>query len=374
VPPRYRPRLAQAPLTHAGGVLKAFADADASRYRRVAFDPDAPARRALRWGLAEVWPEIELAGTYQGKTRTWKPRRTLLASAPDAEEFVAEVDDEGRAHLRFGDDALGRRPDSGTTFTATYRVGNGAAGNAGAEAIAHVVTAVAGIVAVRNPLPAEGGLDPEGAESVRRRAPQAFRRQERAVTREDYAEVAGRFPGVQKAAAALRWTGSWHTVFTTVDLENGGDPTAELRTDLGRHIDRYRMAGHDLEVRAPIHVPLELHLHVCVKPAWFRDDVRRGLLDRLGNRILRDGRRGHFHPDRFSFGDPVYLSGIYAAAHAVPGVDSIEVKVFRRQDATDSAALAAGRIDVTPFEIARLDNDASHPERGVLRLELHGGK
>jgi hypothetical protein len=374
VPPRYRPRLKEAPLTQAGGVLKEIVEGGVHRRRRVTFDPDGPAASVMRWQMTEVRPEIEAAGTFEGNVRTWSPQRTLLGSAADADEFVAEVEEDGHARLRFGDDQLGRRPEPGTTFEATYRVGNGAAGNVGAESIVHAVTPLPGLATVRNPLPAQGGLDPESVESVRRRAPQAFRRRERAVTREDYAEVTERHPGVQNAAANLRWTGSWHTVFITVDRQGGGDLTPELRGELERHVDRYRMAGHDLELRDPIYVPLELVLLVCVKPEWFRDDVRRGLLERLSNRVLRDGRRGLFHPDNFSFGDPVYLSRIYAAARSVPGVDSVEITAFRRQHSKDELDLAEGRIVLGSLEIARLDNDADFPERGVLELELHGGK
>ena len=44
-----------------------------------------------------------------------------------------------------------------------------------------------------------GARPPEGMEEVRQAAPYAYRRQERAVTPEDYAEVALRHPDVQRA-------------------------------------------------------------------------------------------------------------------------------------------------------------------------------
>ncbi|MCB1940397.1 MAG: baseplate J/gp47 family protein, partial [Rhodocyclaceae bacterium] len=81
---------------------------------------------------------------------------------------------------------------SGTEFTARYRIGNGPDGNVGAGAIAHAGTKEAAIVAVSNPLPASGGVAPESAAQLRRRAPQAFRTQQRAVTPADYAEVTER--------------------------------------------------------------------------------------------------------------------------------------------------------------------------------------
>ena len=373
VPVRFRPQLPERPLTLSGGVWIDIIEGGQARRERVSFDPAAPASQAMQWDMSDVWPAIHLVGTFNAEDSAWSPRRTLLNSAAAARDFVVEIDDEGIARLRFGDDQLGRRPESGTAFRATWRIGNGSAGNVGAEAIAHIVTPES-VDAVRNPLSATGGVEPESIASVRRRAPQAFRRQERAVTREDYAEVTLRHGDIQNAAATFRWTGSWHTVFITVDREGGGALTTDLTAPLERHVDRYRMAGHDFTFRDPIYVPLELALHVCVKPDWFRSDVKRSLLDRLSSRVLRDGRRGLFHPDNFTFGQSVYLSPIYAEAHQVPGVDSVVITAFRRQYSDDELALQEGRIVLDRLEVARLDNDVNYPERGVVTLDLHGGK
>jgi hypothetical protein len=57
---------------------------------------------------------------------------------------------------------------------------------------------------------------------------------------------------------------------------------------------------------------------------------------------LPDGRRGVFHPDNFTFGQPVYLSQIYAAAQAIDGVASVDVTQFERQGRPEP--LAAGGL------------------------------
>src|SRR5205814_989748 len=145
--------------------------------------------------LRDVQPAIALAEAGNAG-QPWLPQRDLLGSDRFAAEFVVESEEDGRAQLRFGDGVSGRQPAG--ELTATYRVGNGPAGNIGAGAIAHVVTNLQG-VAARNPLPAQGGVAPEPIEQVRLHAPQAFRTQERAVTEADYAAVAERHPEVQKA-------------------------------------------------------------------------------------------------------------------------------------------------------------------------------
>ena len=87
-----------------------------------------------------------------------------------------------------------------------------------------------------------------------------------------------------------------------------------------------------------------------------------------------DGEHGLFHPDNFSFGETVFLSPLYAAARSVAGVDSVQVTRFHRQGQEDPRPLADGFMTLGRLEIARLDNNPSFPEHGVLRFDLHGGK
>lgn len=374
IPPRFRPALAQGQLTFAGTVLKTTENAGQRTSERLAFDPQAPAAAATVWRMEDTLPQITLQSTLGTVAQTWTPRRNLLNSDDDAPEFVVEVEHDGSTRLRFGDDTHGRRPETGTVFGARYRVGNGRAGNFGAEAMAHVIHMDPAVTGVRNPLPAVGGTDMEDAATLRRRAPQAFRRQERAVTPKDYAEVTERHADVQRAAATLRWTGSWHTVFITVDRDGGLPVDAGFEADLTRHVDRYRMAGHDTEFNDPVYVSLELELLVCVLPGHFRSDVQAGLLAVLGSRPLADGSTGLFHPDRLSFGQTVYLSQIYAAARQVTGVASVNATVFQRQGIADPQYLQDGFMALARLEIPRLDNDANFPEHGVLRFQLFGGQ
>jgi predicted phage baseplate assembly protein len=244
----------------------------------------------------------------------------------------------------------------------------------GAESLAHIVSADTAITGVRNPLPASGGIDPETLEQIRRDAPEAFRTQRRAVTEADYARTAEQDSRVQRAAATLRWTGSWHTVFITVDPLAGFSDSPTLSTSLREMIEPYRMAGHDLEIDLPRYVPLEVAMFVCVKPMFFRSDVRSALLEVFSNESLADGRRGVFHPDFFTFGQTVYLSPLYAAAQSVAGVASVQITVFRRQGRAQSNGLSEGFLAMNRLEIARLDNDPNFVERGLFKLTLGGGR
>jgi predicted phage baseplate assembly protein len=314
--------------------------------------------------------------------QVWRPKKDLLNSGPMAREFVVELEGDGTAYLRFGDNKQGARPAQETKFIAAYRLGNGPGGNVGAGSLAHVVTNDATVIAnmqenaaVWNPIAARGGTEAETMEEVKQYAPSAFRTQERAVTGADYEAFAKRcHAGIQRAAATFRWTGSWKTVFLSADRLEGLEIAEDFENELRSCLERYRMAGFDLEVDAPLPVSLEIDMGICVNSRFFASDVKQALLELFSDRILPDGRRGIFHPDNFSFGQPVYLSPLYAAAQATPGVDSVQITRFQRQGSNNNEALEKGKLLLGRREIARLHNDRNFPERGVFNLMMNGGR
>jgi hypothetical protein len=363
VPPRFRPKLEETPLTQA-----------------VPYDhtnPPCSAYETMNRNLSGALPSIKLnSQVADQQPRTWLPRRDLLNSGRN-DEFVVEVESDGRAYLRFGDGDHGARPSEEAKFTADYRIGNGVRGNVGADSLIHVVSNDGAIEKVTNPLPAKGGVEMESIEQVRQNAPEAFRspdKQERAVTPADYAAITTRHPQVQKASAQLRWTGSWHTMFVTVDPMGGARLDDGFESKLRDYLEPYRLAGHDLEIDRPRMVPLELEMTVDVNSDYERSRVRSALLQIFSNRDLPDGRRGVFHPDNFTFGQPVFLSPLYAAAQAVPGVESVDITIFQRQEAPGPEGVQDGKLAMGRFEIARLDDDPNYPGRGEFRLKLRGGR
>jgi Baseplate J-like protein len=358
---RYRPTLSESPLTYAPGYGLDH--------------PDTSAASVMRWPEKTPLPTIRLGSGEDA----WKPDRDLLASGPEDKRFVVEVEADGTAYLRFGNDRQGKRPGSGLRLTATYRTGNGTAGNVGRETIAHLISSQPGILdaiaRVWNPMAARGGVNPESMEEVRQRAPASIRTQERAVIETDFADLVRRFRAdVQKIAATFRWTGSWRTVFITADRLGGAPVDEAFERELRARLEPFRMAGQDLEVDAPVPVPLDIAMHVCVSPDYAVSDVRAALLEQFSNRTLADGRKGLFHPDRFSFGQAVHLSPLYAAAQAVAGVHSVEITTFEHPGVSTAQGLADGRLDMGRLEIPRLDNDPNFRERGVFTLTLSGGR
>ena len=364
----------QIEVPHREGALASLSEPNLTH--SVAYDHDSasiePAAGVLVQEPRDALPEVALAPDDSPET-SWEAQRDLLNSGRSAAEFVVETSDDGVSHLRFGDGVMGRKPSGGTTFRADYRVGNGRSANVGADAVYHIVTGDASVVGVRNPLSAQGGIDPEQIEEVRLYAPQAFRTQQRAVTEEDYAEVAERHSDVQTAVATRLWTGSWHTMFITVDRKEGRAVDADFEEELREFITTYRMAGHDLEIEPPVFVPPEVEMDVCVVPEYLQSTVKEALLETFSSGVGASGTMGFWHPDNFTFGGAVYLSQLVAAAQAVPGVMWVDIKRFQRWGKPDFGELAGGRIPMQRLEIAQLDNDPSRPENGKMTFEMEGG-
>jgi hypothetical protein len=364
-----------------------------ARFRPKLFDPDitrvspppdrsTPARLALDPSLAPEPPRATAqlrvesttdAQSWEPPRDRWEPTPDLLDETPTATRFVPELNTDGSTTLRFGDDQSGRAPNPGESFRAFVRTGSGERGNIGPASLAHILINDT-IAAVTNPLPGIGGRDPDPVERTRRTAPHAFRRQRRAVTPADYAARASAHPSVQRAAATLRWTGSWKTVFVTIDPLGGGDVTPELESTLRQWLEPYRLAGHDLEIDAPSSVGLVVGLRITVAPTFSRDTVLRDLTDRFTSGLRADGTPGPFHPDRLTLGQPVYSSVLISEAMNTPGVDQVVVTEFHRFDDPTSDARDDAVVRPQQLEILRLDNDPNYPERGRLRFTMEGGR
>lgn len=357
---RFRPRLARRPLAFCVPYDPASAESAAA-----VLDPTAPARPAL---------------TVEGEGEIWALRDDLLSSDPFEAAAVVEIDDAGGAVLRFGDGVLGRPPAPGSVLTARYRVGGGLAGNLGADTLGHVISHDPAILAVRNPLPARGGRDPESLDHARRAAPGRFAAEE-AAPQERAARRAAEHPEVERAAAALAWNGSWHVLRVAV-LRRGRMPIDDVfRAELRRWLEPERLAGWELAIDELGFVPLDVALPVVLEPGASRAQVERALLETFSNRRLAGGRRGFFHRDNFEFGESVYLSRVVEAALAVPGVRAVDLEPpprgkarFGRFGEPPRGELETGQIRLSGLEIARVDNDPSAPENGRIEIFLEGGR
>jgi hypothetical protein len=322
--------------------------------------------------------DVLVAGTPDPRWQ-WQPQYDLLESGPDDRHFVVEIDDDGAAHLRFGDGVLGQQPQAGDFFRAASRLGNGPAGNVGRDSIVWLALK-SGVLSAdlqpRNPLPASGGTASESIAEVKLYAPGAFRANPlRAIVADDYAMFAARAPELQGATAALEWSGSWYAADVVVDPLGRENLPAGLAQRIKAQLERYRRIGHDVAVRCACYVPLRIELFVCVLPDFLVAHVEAELDDRFSAGLRRDGTSGFFHPDRLRLGAPVFVSALLGEAQSITGVAHVEVTTLARADIAQNGDVPAdGVLHLAAREIAQVDNDPDHPDHGSIAFTLGGGR
>ncbi|MET8543449.1 putative baseplate assembly protein [Kitasatospora sp. NPDC004799] len=252
----------------------------------------------------------------------WHEVDSLAGRGPDERVYVTGTSSDGRTTVTFGDGVHGARlPTGRENVRARYRIGIGEAGNVGAGRITQLTTRPLGVSAVVNPLPATGGAGPDGPGLARRTIPLAVTALDRLVSVPDYEDFTRSRAGIGRASATRLSDGRRELVHVTVAGVDDIPLTED--SDLIRTLHSALTAYGDprLPVRVALRelVLLVVAMGVKVHPDHSWDVVepalRRALLDRLGYAGRQLGQSAH-------------LSEVLAVAHAVPGVDRVDVDAF----------------------------------------------
>ena len=358
----------------------------------------------------------------------WQETDSLLKCGPLDQKFSITIDEDGFATILFGDGKFGLKPEDDSLIVAEYRVGSGSVGNVGKDTLTQFeddklpqnspVLVQQVIDSVTNPFPATGGIDIEPMDDAKIAGPKSLKELERAVTLKDYEDLAKReFQNeITNASARFVFTGSWDTIFVSVDLKGqvGKDSSVDYSEPFDRirkYLDRVKMIGYEVQIEEAKYVPIEIGITVFLRKYFdseiLRDRIRSSLGNKEDNSIV-DGSRGLFHPDNFTFGDPVYASKIYEVLKNAPEVKYGVISTFRKRHTEEANAeynrvdiikssssppplhfsspdaviaqrdeetkrnLEKGYIPINKNEIITVDNDPLHPENGILILNFVG--
>ncbi len=242
----------------------------------------------------------------------------------------------------------GRVPQAGSQIRFTrYRHGGGVQGNLPADSLQVLTTALAYISRVTNLKRASGGRDPENLEEVKARARRELRAQLRAVTAEDYEELA------QKSTRAVervkcnvphRSNGRLSPgmieiliVPAAFDALRAGD-LSRLQVDeplaqtVGDFLDNYRLLTTTLHIKEPNYLGVEVQADIVPFEYSRPEAVRARVLDRLNtficplaigqdpqepNELMGTDWKG------WPFGRDLYLAEIFSLIQRIPGVKHV---------------------------------------------------
>ena len=303
----------------------------------------------------------------------WSEVESLAESAPDDRHFMTTIDETGVMTARFGDGKHGARLPSGRdNVRARFRVGLGAEGNVAGGAIAQPPEPLDFVDSTRNPVSASGGADTDTPAVTRRIAPITVRALDRAVSLDDYADLALSYAGIAKARTT--W-GAWDRGSRAIDLTVagvGGNPlTPTLLASVRAFLGQRRAPQHRLNVRDYTPYPIHVTIAVGVLPDHLRMETLVRVREALGSSVSGDGTLGFFHFDRRELGEDLSLSDLYATVEAVPGVDFAVASNFRGEQ-SNAAGTVLDRIEV-PDDALATGGDAADPLIGILEVTARGG-
>lgn len=253
---------------------------------------------------------------------------------------------------------------------------------------------------------------PHLMEEAKRKGPESIHQQHRMVTEEDYRNQLLPHPLVLDVDAYSDWSGSWHSHFVVVRLINNLDLDQELtkgkiagdavdpddafalfeaeleayyqdqeiarlpsvegatsRTLLRDVIERQRMVGQEVLLQDATLVGIVLSLSLRIAGDYYRSEIQDAV-----HSALVDQTDGFFAPGYLQFGEDVVASDLIEVLMALAGVESVCINRLKRIGSIYADQSGSGRIVLEGHEVAVLEDDVTSPERGSLRLVLHGGK
>ncbi len=249
----------------------------------------------------------------------------------------------------------GRVPEAGRTIRFTsYRHGGGARGNVPAGNLQILRTSPAYIDHVTNLRRAEGGRDQESLEEAKLRARREMRAQQRAVTAEDFENLARRATRAVarvncRAPSAVGSTlppGMIELLVVPAVFEavRAGDLArlaieTPLREELIAYLDRYRLLTTTLRVRAPRYLGVAVTVELVPGEYSHPETVRARVMERLhqfitplalGDEDALSEMVGHAW-EGWPFGRDLYVSELFSLIQQVPGVQHVlDVQIASR--------------------------------------------
>jgi hypothetical protein len=238
--------------------------------------------------------------------------------------------------IAFGDGTNGRVPPrgSGNVRLARYQSGGGRGGNRAAGAVAQLKTTVPYVEKATNPEPAAGGAEAETTEALLERMPRTLRHRDRAVTVEDYGDLARlASPEVARALCVplrdlaadrlgvVPQPGAVSVVVVPATSDVKPLPTLELLTRTQDFLEARAAATAAVTVVGPQYIRVDVNAEVAVASPEGASSVERGLRERLASFLhpLTGGLDGR----GWDFGRSPHRSDFFALIESVPGIDHV---------------------------------------------------
>ena len=242
-----------------------------------------------------------------------------------------------------------------------YRTGGGQSGNVGRGLVRVLKTSVPYVSTVENRVPAIGGAEAESLADAKTRGPLLLRSRGRAVTAEDFEQLARDVapdaarvhcvPDTADGGAGVRVLVVPQIASDELGRINRADldPPAATLERIATSLDARRLVGTRLLVQPPDYAWMTAVVSLSCRPMFDPGEVRTEVLRALYTLYhpLVGGPDGTGWP----FGRAVQSHEVHAALARIPGVDmarEVSVAMFPAEAYTGRRGAATQRIDIAP--------------------------
>ncbi|MGB7922520.1 MAG: putative baseplate assembly protein [Pyrinomonadaceae bacterium] len=308
--------------------------------RLVVREPEMPSAVEEEKIVSESGPDaISIVADSTGRPREiwvrWHEVPDFYGSTPRDRHYVL---DHLTGEISFGDGLRGLIPPaaSGNIQMARYRNGGGTSGNRSAGTITQLKTTVPYVDQVTNVEAAAGGADAETISSLIERAPRTLRHQNRAVTLEDYEDLAKlASPAVARARcvplhdlvvdpdATQERLGTVSLIIVPRVSDPKPLPSLELVDRVRNYIEERRLPVGELVIVGPEFIRVDVEVIISLTSLEAGNEVEKNVLLALSRHLhpLTGGLDG----TGWDFGRKPYKSDLYALLERIDGVDHINM-------------------------------------------------
>lgn len=269
----------------------------------------------------------------------WHPVPDFHGSGPRDRHYVFDY---STGQVSFGDGQHGAVPPRGRNNirAALYRTGGGQQGNLVlAGTITQLKSAVPYVDGVTNHQSPNGGADRENIESVKERGPKTLRHRWRAVTSQDFEDLAHEAsPDVARALAIPAHSGSESGVVGLILVPRSSGPRPVPSLDLINRVEDYVLARcaptADLRIAGPDWVRVTVTAQVAPVSLETAGDLEKAVVTRL-ERFLHP-LTGGLDSKGWAFGRQPHTSDLYALIESIEGVDHVHYLSVHQEDSGET--------------------------------------
>jgi hypothetical protein len=250
--------------------------------------------------------------------------------------------------IRFGDGLNGRVPPPGSSNLrlTRYQTGGGTAGNSAAGTVAQLKTTVPYVDKAVNPEAAAGGAEAETNDALLARMPQTLRHCDRAVTLEDYEDLA--LLATTEVARArcvplrdlkadefglVTQPGAVSVIVVPRSADGKPLPTLELLSRVQDFLAERAPATANPSVVGPMYIRVDVTAEIAVSEPTGASVVERAVHARLA--AFLHPLTGGLDGNGWDFGRAPHRSDFFALIETVAGVDHVRYLQLTEEDRPD---------------------------------------